>query len=292
MKKFRPQHYPTLYSAVLHAFGIVCLFILFLHDSTPHPKSISIDLEVREKIKAFPNSSTPQPAEVLNSPKKSSFPHLDFRPSYMKGNGILSRTHAEPSNDSTSEQLNRPVYVINAFDQLAAQLNRNLDYPALLVEQNVMGTATFDLYFDQAGNVSETTSQFSGSHTAIRGLLVKAARLALVEWYRSDAYRLNPDQFKGQHFHTDYSISYTVPGHDGMEKTSQGDYHIVKVRSKTCGGPLGVDLICVAEKTKGAVENLLTDKSRIQADLLKDKLAHYDDMGLTGINELIHEHSG
>jgi hypothetical protein len=42
-------------------------------------------------------------------------------------------------------------------------------------------------------------------------------------------------------------------------------------------------------KAKGAVDNIVSDKNRILFELLKDKLDHYDDIGLNGINSLVTE---
>lgn len=331
MKKMKDPLRAALYSGFAHALCVALVLFILKHGETPTPKAIPIELEVQNLKFLDPTplaqkSEVKKIAVHGANPAIQKFPEIDIRPEYMKGNRLFGgpqtqttaegektggATHSAPgtnraetnraetnstktSSAGTSagaEALKIPMHVIAAFDKLAAQLNRNLDYPNLLVEQNVTGTASLDLYFDRAGQVDESNSRFSGSHTAVRGLLVKASRLALVEWYRSDAYRLNPTQFSGQHFHTDFSFSYTLPSHDQLDKLSQGNYQITKIRGKGCGASFGLDLTCVAMQAEGAVENLVSDHSRIKADLLKDTLAHYDDIGLSGINVLIRENS-
>jgi len=54
-----------------------------------------------------------------------------------------------------------------------------------------------------------------------------------------------------------------------------------------CANPFGVDLYCVAIKTYGAVNNLLTHESRILFEGLRDRLERFDEIELKGINELI-----
>ena len=114
-----------------------------------------------------------------------------------------------------------------AFDHLAAQINQNLDYPILLAENGVQGNARLDLIFDSLGEVIEEMSFFTGTHRAIRGLLVKASRVGIVEWYRSDAYRLHREDFKNQHFTAELSLS-VLSSETKWLRGASGEYQLVR----------------------------------------------------------------
>ena len=276
-------------SALIHS---LLIGILLLPNFSPKVKP-AVDLQFLVKTK-----KDTSPASNLKIAKLHPRPHsvapIDLRPSYLREGTLFSKTLAPQSGargnsdgNETKAILNRPLIVIDAFDHLAAQINRNLEYPTLFVKNGIQGSATLTLRFDSDGNVNETQSEFAGSHHSIRGLLVKAARLGLVEWYQSDAYRLHKDQFKNQYFRAELFLSYVEADLSRLAKNSSGSYQITKRRYKdtTCGG----DLICLAMKAEGAIENVLNDNERIRLDLLKDKLDSYDDQGLKGINLVIHE---
>jgi hypothetical protein len=280
----------------IHALGLglIAIWVYRFPHPIPHSSPIEIELVAKSKM-----ASVRKTKSLAQSAK-----HFDLRPSYLKGSSLsgmpISRdpnlgfgwgqanSTADSQANSTSALLNTPIRVTTAFDHLAAQIDRNLDYPNLLVEHNVQGYAVLDLRFDQEGKVNESESSFSGNHRAVRGLLVKAARLALQEWYKSDAYRLARDEYRGQHFRAELEISYTERDESSLEKNNPNDYQMIRKRFKNeCANPLGVDLLCVALKTEGAVEDAITDASRIKFELLKDKLSYYDDLGLKGINDLV-----
>ncbi len=287
--KRNSDHYSLFVSSVLHLFVLAIAFFQILPSQMIVPEKNQFQVSLESKVLTRKSNF-----DLAPKAKSTQLSKLDIRPSFMKGSisSVPSLSAPSVNEGMTGEDvLARPLKVISAFDHLAAQINRNLDYPNLLVENNVQGTAALDLEFDEFGRVNEARSRFSGSHLAIRGLLAKASRLALVEWYKSDAYRLNHEQFKGQRFRTEFSVSYVEPEWlDRVDKTSLDVYQITKRRFKNnCVYPGSLDLICTALKVKGAVENAINEKSRIQFDLLMDKLNHYDDIGLSGINDLIRE---
>jgi hypothetical protein len=303
MKSLKPSC-TTQISFWIHALvlGVVAIWV----NRFPHPlsqsSSIEIDLVAKKDSVQFVSPQNKMTSVNKTAPLARPAKHFDLRPSYLKGNSLshmpISRDpklgianledQANSQANSTNELLNTPLHVTTAFDHLAAQIDRNLDYPNLLVEHNVQGYAVLDLRFDNDGKVNESESSFSGNHRAVRGLLVKAARLALQEWYKSDAYRLARDEYRGQHFRAELEISYTERDESSLEKNNPNDYQMIRRRFKNeCANPLGVDLLCVALKTEGAVEDAITDASRIKFELLKDKLSYDDDLGLKGINDWV-----
>lgn len=222
---------------------------------------------------------------------------LDLRPAYMKEGWLLGAKTGEvgvsggeksESETLSSELLNVNPKVTAAFDNLAGQINHFLDYPSILIENGVQGTATLDLYFDSRGEIDENRSKFLGGHRSLRGLLVRASRQGLEKWYRADGARLDKDQFKNQHFHADFSISYTLTEASKVEKEGEGSYRLVRRHySSVCANPMGLDLACIAVKGYGAVRRALTDDYRVKLAALQDVLDHYDDIRLQGMREII-----
>ena len=285
-------------SIALHAL-ILGLAFLFVWKEKPLPlPSEKLDVQVVTNVPGLKEKG-------IKSASKAARPHsakptLDLRPDFMKNGALLSKaisSNEVSSGESTAigdreEMLNAPLHVLKAFDHLAFQIYQDLEYPQLFVENNIEGNASLDLHFDSEGRIDEIHSIFSGNHHAVRGLFVQAARKGIQEWYRSDAYRLHKDQFKNQYFHA--SLEITTVFHDYSEVTKSGaaSYQIIKRKFKNpCASPLGVDLKCLALKASGAVENAINHKSRIMLQLLEDKLDHYDDLGLSGINDLIRKNT-
>jgi hypothetical protein len=300
MNRFKFKNGALVQSLGIHGCltTLILLAILLLR---PEVKiATAIDVEILAKTLKEIGSTRPQ-SFARHANVKPSKPSIDLRPSFMKDGSLYAKSPqvsgANPVGRGTSEFsttqeiLQKPLAVISAFDHLASQINRNLDYPILLVENSVQGTASLDLRFDRDGNISESESEFLGSERHVRGLLVKASRMGLLEWNKSDAYRLHKDEFKGQHFHANFEVSYLEADLSQVSKNGADTYKMTRRRFKdvSCGAPISPDLICIALKAKGAVENLLNDNSRIKLDLLKDRLESYDDLGLNGINQLIHE---
>ncbi len=280
-------------SFLLHALMIALAFLSVRNiKSFSPPESSKLDVQI------MPSKSSAGFAHQFRSPKKS-IPVFDLRPDYMKTGYFLSKKSdlenktADAGKIERGELLNTASNVMTAFDHLATQINGYLEYPEILIENNVQGTAVLDLYFDFNGKIDETNSRLSGSHVAIRGLLVKAARLALQDWYRSDVYRLKRDQFRNQHFHANLEVTHTESDLSELKKLGSDQYQLTRRRYKNeiCAVPGSVDLACLAMKAKGAVENLVSDKGRIELQLLEDRLAHFDDLGLNGLNQLIRERS-
>ena len=97
-----------------------------------------------------------------------------------------------------------------------------------LSENGVQGIATLDLYFDNEANVDESRSKFSGGHRMIRGLLVKATRLGVLEWFQSDALRLRKVQFRNQHYHASFEISFALGSSSEVTRVSPGSYSMLR----------------------------------------------------------------
>lgn len=221
----------------------------------------------------------------------------DIRPAYMKSGWMTKSLSAKPaierkeSSTGTSyaeKLLSQNSRSITAFDQLALQIHYYLDYPSLLIENGVEGYSTLDLYFDSEGEIDEARSGFSGSHRLVRGLLARAARRGIEKWYLSDGGRLEREQFRNQHFRADFSISRTQTSDSRVEKNGEDSYRIVRRHhASLCATPFGVDLACIAVKGYGAVKNAITDESRVRFIALRDTLDHYDEIGLSGLREVV-----
>lgn len=214
----------------------------------------------------------------------------------MKGAGIRSvlNSNAYPvSNNSSEESSSKDLLYADsktrvAFDRLAEKINQDIDYPTLLIENGVQGISTLDLYFDSMGNVDESKSSFTGANRSVRGLLVKAARSGILKWYEMDAFRLEKQAFRNQHFRADFSISYTQTDLSELKRVAVSSYSITRRHyMHECASPIGVDLSCVALKTYGALDNLLSREARVKFEALKDRLEYFDDLELKGLNKLI-----
>jgi hypothetical protein len=239
---------------------------------------------------ASPSQATSHPSRAR--PSRRSPPRLadlDLRPTFVRPGWLENAPASEPSVPSQAAELAATRFqVTSAFDKLALQVSKYLDFPEILMENGVQGTAAIDLRFDSEGRVDETRSTWTGSHRAVRGLLVQATRLGLVEWYESDAYRLHRDEFRNQHFQAAFEITYTQAGESRIDQTGPGSYQMLRRRQKqVCAHPGGIELVCLARKTQGAVENLLIDKGRILYEMLRDKLDRFDEQGLQGVNQQI-----
>jgi hypothetical protein len=293
------RFFPYLKSGAFHTVILVIalLFILTKHAKEDSPTVIEFEtvakMEVQKSLKSSGLVARNTRAKIHALPSTS--PALDLRPSFMKG-GLFTRTQESASDSinhpatSAAELANIPFQVITAFDELALQIDRELEFPVVFIENNIQGTAALDLQFDSEGMINETESHFTGSGRSLRGLLVKAARLGIANWYKGNAYRLKPDQFKNQHFHVGFEISYLQRNYDHLDRQGFGNYEITRRRFKnTCMGVMSVDVVCAALKTKGFIENIVSEGPRIRFDLLKDRLSEYDEMELHGINRVIRE---
>lgn len=279
----------SLFSIALHSLLIAAG--LWLARDVRREDSAPIEVEVRAPVSGPVAAKTPARAARLRGVDRRSPPRLadlDLRPTFARPGWLANAPAAEPSGTaSQAMDLARTRFqVTTAFDKLAHQINRNFDFPDLLVEFGVTGTAALDLRFDDQGRIDEARSTLTGSHRAIRGLLAQAARLGLLEWYRSDAYRLHREEFRHQHFRAEFEITYTDKSEARLDRTGVDSYQMYRRRQKSvCAHPGGVELICLAQKTQGAIENLLTDKAGILYRQLRDRLDRFDEIGLSGINE-------
>jgi len=267
-------------------------FLFFFHFKLSREVIVPIELkmvQIQKRILPIPNLR-----------KTEKIKPLDLRPSYMRGEGIAGILNATPERNpslpKTDTHLNPDAHdllfsdskTLLAFDLLAQRINYNIDYPNLLIENGVQGVAILDLYFDSEGNVNEGHSTVTGDNGSVRGMLVKAARDGIVKWYQTDAFRLKKDEFKNQHFRTEFAMSYTQASESSLVKSAAGNYAITRRHyMHQCAVPGGVDIYCLAMKTYGAVNNLLTHESRILFEGLRDRLEHYDEIELKGINQLI-----
>jgi hypothetical protein len=279
-------------SLVFHLALVILVFVSIKNPiSKEQTQTISVELTQQPILKPL----------VSRSVHSKAFTHLDLRPSFMKEGSLF---FAPPTNDSanfhrhseiseyTRQLLFTESKVLVAFDRLAEKINQEVDYPNLLVENGVQGTASLDLYFDHEGIIDEAKSIFGGSNRSVRGILAHAAREGILAWYRSDAFRLRKDQFKDQHFHADFSLSYVQQDESKLVKDEMGSYTITRKRYiSECANPMGLDLTCVAIKGYGAIGNLVSSKYTLEFHELKAKLDQYDELGLNGIDQLIRSQS-
>lgn len=275
------------FSLALHAalIGTLCLR-LKPSENTESSHTIAIELTSPKTALALTKNAAPVSPDA----------RIDLRPNHVRNFGAFAfgktrdtaGTQFGIANPVARDLLFTPPKVFLAFDRLAEKVNASLDYPSLLIENSVEGTATLDLFFDHDGNVDEDHSKFFGANRFVRGVLVKASRTALIQWYRADAVRLNKDQFRDQHFRAELSISYVRPDESRMEKTSSGSYLMVRRHyMHECATPFGLDVACLALKAKGATERAFSDGYKNRFDDLKENLSHFDDIALGGINSAI-----
>lgn len=195
-----------------------------------------------------------------------------------------------PFQNNGGELLSADGKELHAFDQLALLVNGHLDYPTMLAENGVHGQASLDLYFDHEAKIDENRSHFFGDNRLVRGLLVKATRQALQDWFRGCGGLLEKNKFRDQHFHADFIITFTSTQASELLKETEGSYHLYR-RSlvQTCLNPMagGVDLTCVAFRVAGFVSTQVSSNYKIRYQALKDQLENFDDMDLKGLHETI-----
>jgi len=230
---------------------------------------------------------------------------VDFRPDFAK-DGIRSYTNpiqesntktlgaaSGIQNESTQRMLFTESKVTNAFDELAAKLNGHLSYPSILVENGVSGVATLDLYFNSSGLIDESKSEIFGPNSSIRGLLTRAARKAIADWFNSEAIQLERSQFSDQHFRAEFVLSSVNKSISSVSKLTFNRYRILrrKYKNNVCVGSFGstptVDVTCIAMRIAGEIRSRTSHSYREQLDGLKDQLKFFDSLGLKGINKLI-----
>ena len=230
--------------------------------------------------------------ERANRPSRISVKKpIDLRPGFLRTKSIAaseSGMQAKPSAPAlsplTQDLLLTESKATTAFDLLTQHINFHLDYPRILVENGVQGIASLDLYFDSEGNIDETKSKFAGPNRSVRGLLARASREGIVNWYKSDVLRLDREQFKNQHFRADFALSYLEEESTKITKNGTVNYTFVRRRRlMTCASPMGVDVTCMATRAYGSIRNAVTSKGRLQLEALQDDLDHYDRLGLSGL---------
>jgi len=197
------------------------------------------------------------------------------------------------SNGMSRDLLFTESKVFQVFDSLALRIDKHLDYPSSLYENGVHGIATLDLYFDGSGNVDESRSQCQGGHRSIRGILIGATRNALLEWFANEAGRITKEQFRNQHFRAEFALSTFLGDANEVTQQTLGSYSFLRRKSRqTCiaagpGGDPALNLACVAAKAAASLKNAFDRKAHMRFVALSDTLDHYDQLGLTGINELV-----
>ena len=255
----------------------------------PSPLEIELVPNARRIVKAVENGHRPKKAP----------PGIDFRPFYMRGRSAALVatapplfTDPAPSPFGNSEPESRALLdvnprVANAFDHLAAEVNYFLDYPPLLIENGIQGFVVLDLYFDAHGEIDEERSRCIGDHPALRGLLVHAGRLGLARWYRSDGSRLRAADFRNQHFHGEFSITYGGESFSKVERSGDAVYRLEHHVATGCAHPAGVDIACVAARAYGIAKNTVSRENRVAWVSLQDRLSQYDELGLRGMRDKI-----
>lgn len=203
-------------------------------------------------------------------------------------------------NALSRELLLTETKIFQVFDLLAARIDRHLDYPLMLAENGVQGVATLDLYFDDQGLVNEAKSKCFGDRRVLRGLLVKATREALVEWFVNDAKRIRRDQFRNQHFRADFVIVGNEFDSAEQNRGIAGTYNFVRKKhirnSASClaPGPNAngvVDFACLGMKLVGAIRGNVDSTYRSRFEALKETMERYDMLELTGINGAVEKAS-
>jgi hypothetical protein len=195
-----------------------------------------------------------------------------------------------PYQNPGSELLNVDGKELQAFDQLAVLVNGHLDYPTMLAENGVHGLASLDLFFDHEAKIDENRSHFYGDNRLVRGLLVKATRKALEDWFHGCGGKLAREQFRDQHFQADFIITFTSTQSSELQKEQEGSYHLYR-RSlvQTCLNPMagGLDLTCVALRVAGVISNNVSSTYKMKYQALKDQLEAFDEMDFKGLREVI-----
>lgn len=243
---------------------------------------------------------SPKPSAIATSGARST---KGLHPSFLDALGSAHRVseatpHLSKSVAATGLQgkeiadqvLKADSRKIQAFTLLAASINANLDYPMILIENGMTGTASVDLVFNSEGLIDEERSEFQGTHRLLRGLLVKASREGVVTWYRDERSRAARKELRNQHFRALFTISSTEAALAAVE-TSGPDSYVLWRRyfENHCLGAAAVDAFCMAMKAKGAIERSFSDEYREQYNRLKEKLDAYDQLGMKRINEKIRD---
>lgn len=295
---------PLIISLSFHAF--VGWLLLSQTGRKLHPEptqGIAIEM-IPSGSNSASYSDFPKKGIAKHSGKANSrSPNIDLRPRFLKDGSLFAKSKRPETTPEDSTETNHLDSISNpyardflltepkvfkAFDLLAEKINQYIDYPMILVENDLQGIATFELYFDQEGNIDEIKSKFFGDNRWVRGLLVRASRQGLVKWYLSDALRLKKSQFKNQHFRAEFEISYTLPNASRVEANSPGSYTILRRHYiYECANPAGVDIACLAMKVHGAMQRGLSSSYKIRLEALRDQLEHFDNIGLSGIGVTI-----
>ena len=283
------------------------------HKSVMDPKGLNNKII---SVELFKSPSAPESARYIdivrrnNLKSKASWSskktknQVDLRPGFMRTGKLysLNMTKGSPSIEEASsgdasrfskDLLATESKVFQTFDLLASKVNSRLDYPRLLVENGVEGYATLEIFFNSQGRIDEGKSSCLGSHRSLRGLLIRAVRGALVDWYSSDAVRLSPEQFRDQHFRANFEITFSQPAASQVDRIAPGTYSFLRRQSaNSCltavpGSGAMLNLSCVAIKAGGYIKNAMDGNRKIHYEALNDRLEYFDDLGLKGMNDLI-----
>lgn len=312
-------------SAALHLslFACLVLFVYSLDRRSYHDKSITVEVTLEHesgRIKSRDLKASPKKAFAVDSNRKRNNRKniknprqlVDFRPDFIRSGLLFQRQQAnvvsrsreyldgvghnmQASESVRQEILNTESKVHKAFDRLAELISMNLDYPDLLVEFGIEGLASLDLYFDSNGEIDEHASKYLGSSRLLRGVLVQASRKGLIQWFSSDAKRLNRDQFKNQHYRADFTISSFLSTKSTWDRNALGRYQFMRRRTaENCvaaagKGAIGLDASCITIKAVGWIRERFSATHRLQFEALKDRMEQFDELQLTGINDLIRQ---
>jgi hypothetical protein len=221
--------------------------------------------------------------------------HLNLVPLFARNGFSLSTKipgESELPNEVGRDLLLTEPKIVQVFDLLANRVNGHLDYPLMLAENGVYGLASLDLYFDHDGNVDEYRSKCGGANRVVRGLLVEATRSGLLEWFANEAKRIRRDQFRDQHFRADFMVSAVENSENSLSKAGP-EYHFVRRihYNPTCLEPGTVDLACAGMRIIGLIKGK-DDKYLMKFEALKESTERFDDLGLSGINELLRQATG
>ena len=251
-------------------------------------------------------TTAPEGSRSSESRRTQTRRRYDLRPSFTKNGVFMPKaievvTNSEGAvannfgitNGFSKELLFTEGKVLQIFDVLATRINNHLDYPGILMEQGVQGIATLELFFDDKGEVDESKSKCFGDNRLVRGLLVKAVRYGLAEWFINEAQRLEKEKFRNQHFRADFEISHLLGSSSELTKSVTGAYQFKRRRfAHTCVSPIGIggaglDVVCVAAKVTGFLSSRLSGKYKSRFYALVDSLEHFDGIGLIGLNSRI-----
>lgn len=203
---------------------------------------------------------------------------------------VLERAkRAGIKNPHSKELLFTESKVTRSFDLLALRIHKHLEYPIILAEKGVEGTSRLDLVFDGVGEIDTLKSRFSGSNRSVRGLLVKAIRKGLQEWYAQEFSHLDKTQFRSQHFHAEFEISHTEAEVSQWTKQDLGSYRYLRRRTSQfdciSGSSSGISMnfACFAIKGYGFAKKTFSRKYQVQFEMLVELLEYYDRLGLENL---------